>query len=42
MEKGVVEKEVTVGNKLSRGKFTVAFLLRCLTAVGAGRLGVTD
>jgi len=34
-EIGVDEKEVNVRNKLSRGKFTAAFLLQCLEAVGA-------
>jgi hypothetical protein len=32
---GVDEKEVNVRNKLSRGKFTAAFLLQCLSAIGA-------
>ncbi len=32
-EIGVDEKEVNVRNKLSRGKFTAAFLLQCLTAL---------
>lgn len=31
---GVDEKEVNVRNKLSRGKFTAAFLLQCLSAIG--------
>lgn len=31
---GVDEKEVNVRNKLSRGKFTAAFLLQCLMAIG--------
>ena len=31
---GISEKEVNVRNKLSRGKFTAAFLLQCLTAIG--------
>jgi hypothetical protein len=31
---GISEKEVNVRNKLSRGKFTAAFLLQCLTALG--------
>lgn len=31
---GVSEKEVNVANKLSRGKFTAAFMLQCLTAIG--------
>ena len=29
------EKEVNIRNKLSRGKFSAAFLLQCLTAVGS-------
>lgn len=33
-EIGVDEKEVNVRNKLSRGKFTAAFLLQCFTAIG--------
>ena len=32
-EIGVAEKEVNVRNKLSRGKFTAAFLLQCLEAI---------
>lgn len=35
---GIDEKEVNVRNKLSRGKFTAAFLLQCLSAVGAQEL----
>ena len=31
---GISEKEVNVRNKLSRGKFSAAFLLQCLTAIG--------
>jgi hypothetical protein len=31
---GVVDAEVNIRNKLSRGKFTAAFLLQCLTAIG--------
>ena len=37
-EIGVDEKEVNVRNKLSRGKFTAAFFLQCLTAIGTGTL----
>ena len=33
-EIGVDEKEVNVRNKLSRGKFTAAFMIQCLTASG--------
>lgn len=35
---GVDEKEVNVRNKLSRGKFTAAFLLQCLSAIGTENL----
>lgn len=35
---GVDEKEVNVRNKLSRGKFTAAFMLQCLEAVGSSAL----
>lgn len=34
-ELGVDEKEVNVRNKLSRGKFTAAYLLQCLSAIEA-------
>ena len=30
---GVDEKEVNIRNKLSRGKFTAAFLIQCLEAI---------
>lgn len=32
---GIDEKEANVRNKLSRGKFTAAFMLQCLQAVGS-------
>jgi hypothetical protein len=32
-EIGVDEKEANVKNKLSRGKFTAAFMLQCLSAI---------
>ncbi|WP_284164681.1 DUF6471 domain-containing protein [Frigidibacter sp. SD6-1] len=35
---GIEEKEVNVRNKLSRGKFTAAFLLQCLSALGSSLL----
>jgi len=35
---GVDEKEVNVRNKLSRGKFTAAFFLQCLSAAGVHSL----
>ena len=33
-EVGISEKEVNVANKLSRGKFSAAFMLQCLSAIG--------
>jgi len=35
---GISEKEVNVANKLSRGKFSAAFMLQCLTAIGSSQL----
>lgn len=35
---GISEKEANVANKLSRGKFSAAFLLQCLSAVGSSNL----
>ncbi|MEW4458990.1 DUF6471 domain-containing protein [Roseibium algicola] len=35
---GVDEKEANVRNKLSRGKFSAAFLLQCLEAIGSSQL----
>ncbi|MCQ0094120.1 DUF6471 domain-containing protein [Roseovarius sp. M141] len=35
---GISDKEVNIRNKLSRGKFSAAFLLQCLSAVGASQL----
>lgn len=32
---GIGEKEVNVANKLSRGKFSAAFMLQCLNSIGA-------
>lgn len=37
-EMGIDEKEVNVRNKLSRGKFTAAFFLQCLEAIGAAEI----
>jgi hypothetical protein len=34
-EIGVVENERNLNNKISRGGFTAAFLLQCLTAIEA-------
>ncbi|MEP0314750.1 MAG: DUF6471 domain-containing protein [Hyphomonas sp.] len=35
---GVDEKEANIRNKLSRGKFTAAFLLQCLRAIGSDQI----
>jgi 3-mercaptopyruvate sulfurtransferase SseA len=34
-ELGISENERNLNNKISRGGFTAAFLLQCLTAIGA-------
>lgn len=39
-EIGVHEKEANIRNKLSRGKFSAAFLLQCLTAIGSSTLSL--
>ncbi|MGR3292255.1 MAG: DUF6471 domain-containing protein [Paracoccaceae bacterium] len=35
---GINEKEVNVRNKLSRGKFSAAFFLQCLSGIGTEHL----
>ena len=35
LEAGVKEDEHNLRNKVARGKFTAAFLLQCLSAIGA-------
>jgi hypothetical protein len=35
---GIDEKEVNVRNKLSRGKFSAAFMLQCLKSIGTATL----
>ncbi|MBB4642879.1 DUF6471 domain-containing protein [Rhizorhapis suberifaciens] len=37
-EIGVTENERNLNNKISRGGFTAAFLLQCLSAIGATSL----
>lgn len=37
-EIGIEEKEVNVRNKLSRGTFTAAYLIQCLSAIGCKAL----
>lgn len=39
---GVHEDERNLRNKVSRGKFTAAFLLQCLTAIGAHTVRLED
>lgn len=39
-EIGVAEDERNLRNKVSRGKFTAAFLLQCLKAMGARQIAV--
>lgn len=39
-EIGVTEKEVNVRNKLSRGKFSAAFLVQCLESIGVTDLKI--
>jgi Domain of unknown function (DUF6471) len=39
---GVWEKEANIRNKLSRGKFTAAFLLQCLAAAGVDTLRLRE
>ena len=41
-EIGVEEKEVNVRNKLSRGAFTAAYFLQCLTAIGCHTVRLDD
>jgi hypothetical protein len=35
---GVVEAEVNIRNKLSRGKFSAVFMVQCLASVGVKEL----
>ncbi|WP_417495535.1 DUF6471 domain-containing protein [Maricaulis sp.] len=37
---GIDEKEVNIRNKLSRGKFSAAFMLACLSAIGTQALHI--
>jgi len=39
---GVTEDERNIRNKLSRGKFSAAFLLQCLSAIGASSLRLSE
>lgn len=35
---GIDEKEANIRNKLARGKFSAAFLIQCLTAIGISEI----
>lgn len=39
---GVTEDERNLRNKVSRGKFTAAFLLQCMAALGSTALRLED
>lgn len=39
---GITETEANLRNKISRGGFTGAFLIQCLTAMGATALRLDD
>lgn len=39
---GIRETEANLRNKISRGGFTGAFLIQCLTAMGASSLRLDD
>lgn len=39
---GVSETEPNIRNKLARGKFTAAFMLSCLTAIGSSQIRLDD
>ncbi len=39
---GVEESEPNVRNKLARGKFSAAFMVQCLTALGNTSLRLSD
>ena len=39
---GVSETEPNIRNKLARGKFTAAFMVQCLDAIGCQSLRLSD
>jgi|ERR1700722_2276918 len=39
---GVTDSSVNIRNKVARGKFSAAFLLQCLSAIGAKNLRLTE
>ena len=38
---GINEKEVNIANKLARGKFSAAFMLQCLKAIGVEQIHIS-
>lgn len=40
--KGVVDSELNIKNKISRGGFTAVFLVQCLEAIGCQSLRLSD
>jgi hypothetical protein len=41
-EIGVDEKEVNIRNKLARGKFSAAFMVACLEAIGCTSVKIAE
>ena len=41
-EIGIDEKEVNIRNKLARGKFSAAFMVQCLEAIGTQSLRLSE
>ena len=39
---GIPETERNIANKISRGGFTAAFLIQCLSAIGCGSLRLEE
>ncbi len=39
---GIMDSEPNIRDKISRGKFTVVFLIQCLEAIGASSLQLSD
>lgn len=39
-ELGIDEREVNIRNKLARGKFSAAFLIQCLEAIGTHEMRI--
>lgn len=41
-EMGITEAEPNIRNKLARGKFSAAFMVECLTAIGVQNLRLEE